>query len=151
MRENWRAVGEALLVGRRLFPGDRKFGQWCVTQGFDMDRRRRADAMWLAENFSTVRGTDTEAVTPTEIRRLYNEAQAEAALENTEADSIVPTKTIELDTRSAEKVVKLVRRSEAGDEGSAMAKRHVEALAKKHDVTTEQLTKAAARKAPGPP
>ena len=37
-----------------------------------------------------------------------------------------------LDERSAEKVGKLSSRAKAGDEGSAIAQRHVEALAKKH-------------------
>ena len=49
-RELWREVGEALLVGRRLHKSDKLFGQWIKEHGFgDMDRRYRADSMWLAE------------------------------------------------------------------------------------------------------
>jgi len=37
-----------------------------------------------------------------------------------------------LDERSAEKVIKLARCAEGNDEGSPIAKRHVQALAKRH-------------------
>lgn len=118
MRENWRAVGEALLVGRKLHPSNQAFGKWCVEEGFDMDPSVRSNAMWLAENWPVLQSLqDDTLVHPTGIRQAYNESLSKSLLEGTEVDSLTTTPTIELDTRSAEKVVKLVRRAEAGDEG----------------------------------
>jgi len=118
MRENWRAVGEALKVGRGMHPSDKAFGKWCREEGFDMHREARADAMWYAENFGVV-GYDTTVTHPSWIRRTYNAAQRIGPLPP-DLDEIISDTSIELDTRSAERVVKLVRRSEAGDEGSAL-------------------------------
>lgn len=150
-RELWREVGEALLVGRRMHKADQKFSQWCKENGFgDMDRRVRADAMWWAE----VSGNQTpewpSAISnPGELRRWFNEQQHRALLpaelSDIQAESI---ETIELDERSAEKVAKLSRRAKAGDEGSAIAQRHIEALAKKHNTTVQKLEEAAAVTSP---
>lgn len=118
-----------------MHKADQKFSQWCKEMGFgDMDRRVRADAMWLAT--SGVQRLDTSETHPTRIRQWFNEQQHTALLPADLADiQAVPTETIELDERSAENVAKLSRRAKAGDEGSAIAKRHIEALAKKHNTT----------------
>lgn len=71
----WKQVGEALLVGRKEHKADQKFSQRCKDSGFDMDRRVRADAMWFAQ--SGVCPTDTDAYTPTEIRRWFNDQPKE--------------------------------------------------------------------------
>lgn len=164
MRENWRAVGEALLVGRKMHPSNQAFGKWCAEEGFDMDARVRSDAMWLAENWGSVFqrlenavfcstenagfcSTETTAVTPTEIRRQYNETRKSGPLP-VDLSEITPEPIVELDQRSAEKITKLVKRSQASDEGSELAKRHVKILAEKHGTTVEKLSKAAARKVP---
>lgn len=69
-REDWRLVGEALLVGRREHEADRDFGRWCEAHGFgDMDRRQRARAMELAREWDSpavagVLQTDTGANYP---------------------------------------------------------------------------------------
>jgi hypothetical protein len=75
MREDWRKVGEALLVGRKANPNDKLFGKWVRENWFeDLDRRRRADAMWLAENWSTVQNLDSTYNSPSDIRTAFNEA-----------------------------------------------------------------------------
>ena len=149
-RELWREVGEALLVGRKMHKSDKLFGQWVKEHGFDdLDRRRRSDAMWLAEHWAGVQSLDSSEGHPTNLRYLYNEQQHTALLpadlSDIQAESI---ETVELDERAGERVAKLIRRAQAGDEGSAIAKRHVDALAKKHNTTVEKLEEAASIAAP---
>lgn len=68
-------VGEALLVGRRLHKADQKFSQWCLTNGFDMSRKAKADAMWWAEVCSGY--TPPDGIThPSNIRQWFNDIQA---------------------------------------------------------------------------
>ena len=151
-RELWREVGEALLVGRRMHKADQKFSQWCKEMGFgDLDRHDRADAMWLASVWSEVcdRHTPADLSRPSRIRRWFNEQQHTALLPADLSDiQAETTETVELDERAGEKVAKLIRRAQAGDEGSAIAKRHVDALAKKHNTTVEKLEEAASIAAP---
>lgn len=151
-RELWREVGEALLVGRRMHKSDKLFGQWVKEHGFDdLDRRDRVSAMWLAEHWGLLSHGETVAglTHPRRIKEWYEEQQHTALLpadlSDIQAESI---ETIELDERSAEKVAKLSRRAKAGDEGSAIAQRHIEALAKKHNTTVQKLEEAAAVAAP---
>jgi len=150
-RELWREVGEALLVGRRMHKADQKFSQWCKEQGFeDLKPNTRTNAMWLAENWATVTvDLPPDLTHPENIRQWAREqkqtALLPADLSDIQAESI---ETIELDERSAEKVAKLSRRAKAGDEGSAIAKRHIEALAKKHNTTVQKLEEAAAVTSP---
>lgn len=148
-RELWREVGEALLVGRRMHKADQKFSQWCKENGFgDMHRKARANAMWWAEVGRDVT-PPADLTHPTNIRDWFNEqkqtALLPADLSDIQAESI---ETIELDERSAEKVAKLSRRAKAGDEGSAIAQRHIEAPAKKHNTTVQKLEEAAAVTSP---
>lgn len=56
---------------------------WCEAKGFDMDRRYRADAMWLAENPGVVSSADNGHADPTHIRSAHRKAQA--ALKKAEA------------------------------------------------------------------
>lgn len=137
-------------MGRRMHKADQKFSQWCKEMGFgDMERRLRADAMWWAENHRGVETYDTGLTHPTALRQYAREqkqtALLPADLSDIQAESI---KTIELDERSAEKVAKLSRRAKAGDEGSAIAQRHIDALAKKHNTTVQKLEEAAAVASP---
>ena len=134
-----------------MHKADQKFSQWCKEMGFgDLDRRVRADAMWWAE----VSGNQTPewptAITnPGELRRWFNKQQHTALLPADLSDiQAETTETVELDERAGEKVAKLIRRAQAGDEGSAIAKRHVDALAKKHNTTVEKLEEAASIAAP---
>lgn len=150
-RELWREVGEALLVGRRLHKSDKLFGQWIKENGFgDMDRRYRADSMWLAEvsRGGTVAWPDGVS-DPKNLREWFNEQKTTsilpADLAEVEAEKV---ETVELDQRSAERVAKVINRAKANDEGSEIAKRHVEALAKKHNTTPEKLEEAVKTAAP---
>ena len=145
-RELWREVGEALLVGRRMHKSDKLFGQWCKEQGFsDVHPRYRSAAIWLAQNWEASRSVTPGSSDPIQIQKEFNEqkqtALLPADLSDIQAESI---ETIELDERSAEKVAKLSRRAKAGDEGSAIAQRHIDALAKKHNTTVQKLEEAAA-------
>ena len=149
-RELWREVGEALLVGRRMHKSDKLFGQWVKEHGFDdMHRNYRSAAMWLAQNWEAATASSTCTSDPIQLQKDFNEqkqtALLPADLSDIQAESI---ETIELDERSAEKVAKLSRRAKAGDEGSAIAQRHIEALAKKHNTTVQKLEEAAAVTAP---
>lgn len=141
MRENWRMVGEALLVGRRMHKADRAFGQWCEENFPGMGRHERADSMWLSENWGGVYDVHTTNAHPTHIRAAYNESLKTGPIP-LELHEVTSKPTIELDTRSAEKVVKLVKRSEGNDEGSAIAKKHVGILAEKHGVSAKELERA---------
>lgn len=129
-------VGEALLVGRKLNPSNQGFGKWCREMGFgDMDAQTRSDAMWWA----SYRGGNTipsDMTHPKNIRQWDREQQTTAVLP-ADLQSITTEKveTVELDQRSAERVAKVINRAKSGDEGSEVAKRHVEALAKKHGTT----------------
>lgn len=147
MRENWRAVGEALLVGRKMHPSNQAFGKWCEEEFPGLHRNDRTDAMWFAENQAVAYGVCNSVCHPHHIRVAYNESLRTGPLPLDLAE-IETQSTIELDQRAAEKVVKLVHRAQTGDEGSDIAKRHVESLAKKHSTTPEKLERAAARKAP---
>lgn len=149
-RELWREVGEALLVGRRLHKSNQAFGQWLKDHGFDdIKTNTRADAMWFAESYAVLRSPDNELTHPTNIRKWFNEQKTTsilpADLAEVEAEKV---ETIELDQRSAERVAKVINRAKANDEGSEIAKRHVEALAKKHNTTPEKLEEATAAAAP---
>lgn len=148
-RELWREVGEALLVGRRMHKADQKFSQWCKEMGFDMRPQVRSDVMWWASEGYTACKPPADLTHPTHLRQWAREqkqtALLPADLSDIQAESI---ETIELDERSAEKVAKLSRRAKAGDEGSAIAKRHIEALAKKHNTTVQKLEEAAAVTSP---
>lgn len=89
-REGWRMIGQALLIGRKLHPSDKLFGQWCREQGFDMDRFCRANAAWLAENWSTVQSLHSSCAHPTAIRAAYNAALAGEKDEEAEEGAKVP-------------------------------------------------------------
>ena len=117
-RELWRDVGEALLVGRKQNPSNQGFSKWCKENGFgDMDRRDRADAMWLTEHWSLLSdGTTTPGLShPHRIRVWFNEqkqtALLPADLSDIQAESI---ETIVLDERSAERIAKVIHRLPAG-------------------------------------
>lgn len=148
-RELWREVGEALLVGRRMHKSNQAFSQWCKDNGFDMAAPVRSDAMWFAESYTACNTAPVDMSHPTHLRQWAREQQHTALLPADLSDiQAETTETVELDERAGEKVAKLIRRAQAGDEGSAIAKRHVDALAKKHNTTVEKLEEAASIAAP---
>lgn len=74
LREDWRIVGLDLLEGRKANPSNIAFGQWCKAEGYgDMDRRLRADAMWLAQNWDAIGIEYSNGLShPQAIRQAYN-------------------------------------------------------------------------------
>src|SRR5688572_17816931 len=86
MREDWRLVGEALLVGRTKFTtadgglNKKGFGQWCRENGFDdIPSTARTDAVWWAVNHSNRHGVlISETIChPNHIRQAYRELTTE--------------------------------------------------------------------------
>ncbi|WFP49956.1 hypothetical protein PL263_17875 [Methylomonas sp. EFPC3] len=123
-------------MGRRLHKSDKLFGQWIKEKGFgDMDRRERADAMWLAQILSSPGTVDfpESQSDPSHLRTWYNEnAKVQQLPEELQDLTIESRPSIELDQRSAERIAKVINRAKAGGEGSEIAKKHVESIAKKH-------------------
>ena len=138
-------------MGRKQNPSNQGFSKWLTDNGFeDIKPRYRSAAIWLAQNWSeAVRRTTPHTSDPIQIQKDFNDYQHTALLpadlSDIQAESI---ETIELDARAGERIAKLTLRARSGDEGSATAKRHVEALAKKHNTTVEKLEEAAAAAAP---
>lgn len=122
-------------MGRRMHNSDKLFGQWCKENGFgDMDRRYRTAALWFAQVTRDGSVEWPEGISdPKNLHQWFTEQKQTALLPADLSD--IQAETIELDERSAENVAKLSRRAKAGDEGSAIAQRHIEALAKKHNTT----------------
>lgn len=118
----WRAVGEALLEGKKKEnrPG-RKFSQWCEDWGFDMDRRVRADAMWLAENWNEMSTGWTNESHPSHIRQAFSQQKVaapapELILEAPERLSA----SIEQVAPQAKTINKLKRMADSGDHQEAL-------------------------------
>lgn len=108
-------MGEALAFGRALHKADRDFGAWCNAEGFgDIDRRCRADAMWLASVSNDWTPTSSH---PTAIRAEFNAQQPDTPPS--------PSLTIEAPTRltasieqvapQAKRINKLVSMAERGE------------------------------------
>jgi hypothetical protein len=112
MREDWRLVGEALLVGRTKFTtggglNKKGFGQWCRENGFDdIAAPVRSDAMWLTEHWLSYSDCkiDQDLCHPTNIRQVYRELTADTPEPDTPpalpepvkaADPVKPAKTPE--------------------------------------------------------
>lgn len=149
-RELWREVGEALLVGRRQNPSNNRFAEWVKAHGFDdIQPRYRSAAQWLAQNWEAVRSITPNTSDPIQLQKDFNEQKTASILPvelaEVEAEKV---ETIELDQRAAERVAKVINRAKANDEGAEIAKRHVEALAKKHNTTPEKLEEAVKTTAP---
>ena len=128
MREDWRLVGEALLIGRAECLSEktgklnnRRFGEWCQSNGFISGplarSATRSDAMWLAEEWEKVqpvlRDTQDGANDPTTVRKAYRKATA-------------------LDEETAVKAMKFYRMADAESASQAeteMAERQLKKLA----------------------
>lgn len=76
MRDDWRKVGEALLVGRKANRSDKLFGQWVKANGFgDIPSTARKDALWMVEHWDLLdKACPVAACHPTHIRAAYNDA-----------------------------------------------------------------------------
>lgn len=101
-RQLWAAVGDALLVGRKLHPSNQGFSKWCREIGFgDMDLVTRSDAMWMAESYrdgKTEVWMPTDLTHPKSIRQWHRENANNAQLPS-DLQEITPTASITLDTR----------------------------------------------------
>ena len=151
-RELWRQVGEALLVGRRMYKSDKLFGKWVRENGFgDMDRATRADAMWLAENFSSVPPRYSNESHPKNIRQRYNEwlksqEDAKASPDLPKAEDIKPTKV--LTRKQARKVNQLKAHADGTGPEAEIAKRRLHKAAEAEGMTVDELTDKAAKSDP---
>ncbi|MCO6415959.1 hypothetical protein JYK14_07180 [Siccirubricoccus sp. KC 17139] len=107
LRDDWHLVGKALLVGRRLHPANIAFSRWCAQHGFgDMHRRDRADAMWLADNWSVVASCYNDpgfsgANHPHILRAAYNASLAGEAADEDEDDAPASTPAIAAPVQAA--------------------------------------------------
>lgn len=163
-REAWRDIGEALLVGRKLHKSNKLFGQWVKDHGFDdMDQRDRSAALWLADNWVAInaRCVDKNLSHPRRIREfLMNEPEVkweeklpgvqdpvQAELADIQVKT-VSTLDLDPDSREAVSLAKKITRSRAGDEGSPLAERAVEAFAKQKGVTVKEVERKVAQAAP---
>jgi hypothetical protein len=70
-RQLWRAVGDALQVGRATRAADSDFRKWCKHTGFTMDSPTLAAAMWLAENWEAVGEAVPHVWSPVTLHRMY--------------------------------------------------------------------------------
>jgi hypothetical protein len=122
-RELWREVGEALLVGRRIHKSNQAFGKWLVEYGFDdIKYATRADSMWLAEQDRAVfQSLDNEITHPVAVRQWHRENVKPAyvlPLDLADLNATPVPPTVQLDTRSAERIAKTIHRSKSNNEGA---------------------------------
>lgn len=95
LREDWLKVGAALSKGRAENPSNQAFGKWCDDNGFgDIDRRVRADCLWLVEHEAVVPSGDNAIgyESPKAIRSAYRKLtrQPKDETENKKAESKKP-------------------------------------------------------------
>ena len=94
MRDDWMKVGEALAIGRAENSSNQAFGLWCDANGFgDIDRRVRADCLWLVEHQQDVVQPLDNGITenhPIAIRSAYRKIQRQSVA--TEKQKAKPTK-----------------------------------------------------------
>jgi hypothetical protein len=144
----WLEVGNALSMGKYQNPSNQGFGRWCRAYGFaDIHPRYRSAAMWLAANWEAVQTISPNVTDPKELQAQVREQGFEAALP-ADLQDIQPEAVTVLGDSAGGRVAKLVRRHTGGGEGSAIAKKHLDAIAKKHNTTVEELTNAAKAAAP---
>jgi hypothetical protein len=149
----WLEVGNALAVGRLKNQSDKLFGQWIKAYGFnDMGANTRASALWLSSNWELLNRDGRveipkEFTHPTNIRDWAREQEFTAALP-ADLQDIQPETVTVLNDSEGGRAAKTVLRSLSKGEGSDIAKKHLAALAKKHNTTVEELTNAAKAAAP---
>lgn len=143
-RQLWKEIGEALRYGRALHKADRAFAQWVKVNGFDdMARQVRADAMWLAENWTEVSdGLTPDLSNPQVIRKWFNE-QAKDTPPAPELTIEAPTRltaSIEQVAPVAAKVNKLAAMAErGGGQEQKTAQKYLAKKAKDMGMEPEEL------------
>ena len=58
-----------------MYPVDRTFGAWCVSEGFDMAPPDRSDALWFA-SYDGHKTVPSDLTHPHRIRQWHRDAQA---------------------------------------------------------------------------
>lgn len=87
---------------------------------------------WVVAEVSTALNPPVALSHPTHLRQWHRENQKTAELPGELQDLTIESKpAVTLDTRSAERIAKVINRANAGGEGSDIAKKHVEGIAKK--------------------
>ncbi|HDR9134297.1 hypothetical protein [Burkholderia vietnamiensis] len=110
-----------------------------------MDRRYRAAAMWVAENWqAVVRNTDN-ASDPIQLQKDHAAATESAVLGDKALDTPEPTVNLQAVAQQARKINALANSAAAGDE---TAKRHLDKKAKDFGGSVEEVVKAARAVAP---
>lgn len=145
----WLEVGVALMYGKlkENRADGQKFSEWVSEKFPGLSARYASAALWCSDN-SAYYAESLEGVSdPIEAQRLIGEHQATKALPS-DLQDITPTPAVVLSQRDAERVAKVVLRASSGDEGAAIASRHLDGLAKKHGTTEEGLKEAAKVGAP---
>lgn len=144
-REDWKLVGEALLIGRRDNKSNQAFGRWCRENGFgDMRPATRADALWLVERWdevwSVLHGVQDGNAHPTHVRQAHREATkggGKATQPFTQADAEYAQKLHAMSTRGAE-------------HEAAVAQAKLDTFAKQFGMTGEQVVEKAEKVNPTP-
>lgn len=111
-RADWRDVGAALMIGRDSTSGKPAFGKWVRDNGFDYgplaNAQARSEAIWFAENFSTVEKWAAKHVPalnhPTSIRIEFNKAHKAAPAPKVAANEQLPDEPAAPAEPSAKKV-----------------------------------------------
>ncbi len=143
-RQLWRDIGEALRYGRSLHKADRAFAAWVNENGFgDLDRKDRADAMWMAEHWAEVSNLPTLGLThPHALRAAYREAQADTP-PAPELAFEAPKRlaaSIEQVAPVAHKINKLASMAERGEgQEKATAQKYLDKKAKEMGMETDEL------------
>ena len=159
----WLEVGVALMYGKldtnrpkigsdsRGRPKYQKFSLWVQELFPGLCSTTTTNTMWFAKNSTIMVEIPVGLTHPTAIRDWMDNPKRVVDLDAPEVwdklpsdlQEITPTPAIQLPQRDAEKVAKVILRAQSGGEGSDIAARHLEGLAKKHGTTAPVLTEAA--------
>ncbi len=125
-------------------PSNQAFGKWLVECGFDdIKQTTRADAMWLANNWSVLQSLDNEISHPANIRMAHNESQSD--LPPTPGLTLTPpsrlTASIEQVAPQAKRINKLVAMAELGEgQEKETAQRYLNKKAKEFGMEAGELS-----------
>ncbi len=113
------------MVGRRLHKGNNEFGKWVKEYGFaDIRNSTRSAAMWLAGSHLTVTvKCPIDMTHPNNLRQWHREnlksnPELPSDLQDLTIEPSAPSVT--LDTRSAERLSKVINRAKDGGEGAVI-------------------------------
>jgi len=99
--EGWLMYGEALNVGRAMFPSNEQFGQWVTNNLFETNQAERLAAMWAAEfpeDFEATRKAFPKVKT---VRGLHAKFKSPPKVKATQEDILTMQKLDTLAKRGA--------------------------------------------------